>query len=485
MKKTSAFEWNHQAGEAFHDLKHVLSTAPVLAVSAMKEPLLLYIAVTSHVVNMVLAVECPEEGKAQPVQRPVYYLSEVLSLSKQNYRQYQKMCYDVYLAAKKLKHYFQEHTITVAFREWEARDANMATYRFLVQQLFNDFDGCSIPGPTDPGPASGPAGSISGAAVPVPSSGAAGSIPVAAVPGSANAGLGDAEPALAEVAVLTIVTAPSWAQPILAFLESSKPPVDEVETRQVQRWALAYTIINNELINRSAIGVFQRCVEPDKGHEILLDIHQGECGHHAASRALVAKAFRYDFYWPTALEDTERLVLKFEGCQRFSKSGHQPASALQTITITWPFAVWGLDMVGPFKTTQDGMTHLLVAMDKFTKWIKARPIKKLDGPTPVRFLMDIAVRYDVPHNIITDNSTNFAKGALAQYCSTSGIRLNLASIADPQSNGQVERANDLILAGIKLIRLQRVQHPSAPCPRLRLWQRRGQGPDELARLPEH
>ena len=55
----------------------------------------------------------------------------------------------------------------------------------------------------------------------------------------------------------------------------------------------------------------------------------------------------------------------------------------------------------------------------------------------------------MPNSIITDNDTNFAKGALAQYCSVSGTRLDLASIAHPQSNGQVERANGLILSGIK------------------------------------
>ena len=58
-------------------------------------------------------VQRPEEGRAQLVQRPVYYLSEVLSSSKQNYPHYQKMCYGVYFAAKKPKPYFQEHPITV------------------------------------------------------------------------------------------------------------------------------------------------------------------------------------------------------------------------------------------------------------------------------------------------------------------------------------------------------------------------------------
>ena len=64
-------------------------------------------------------------------------------------------------------------------------------------------------------------------------------------------------------------------------------------------------------------------------------------------------------------------------------------------------------------------------------------------------MKDIAVRYGMPNSIITDNGTNFAKGALEQYCSVSGIRLDLAFVAHTQSNGQVERANGLILAGVK------------------------------------
>ena len=106
-------------------------------------------------------------------------------------------------------------------------------------------------------------------------------------------------------------------------------------------------------------------------------------------------------------------------------------------------------MADPFKTTRGGMTHLLVAVDKFTKWIGAKPTKKLNGPTAVTFIADITTRYGVLHSIITDNGTNFAKGALARFCATQGIWLDLASVAHLQSNGQVERANGLILSGIK------------------------------------
>ena len=103
MKKTSPFEWNDKADKVFQDLKHMLSTAPVLAAPTDKVSLLLYIAATSRAVSTVLVVERPEKGKIQAVQHLVYYLSEVLSNSKQNYPHYQKMCYDVYLTAKQLQ----------------------------------------------------------------------------------------------------------------------------------------------------------------------------------------------------------------------------------------------------------------------------------------------------------------------------------------------------------------------------------------------
>jgi hypothetical protein len=149
----------------------------------------------------------------------------------------------------------------------------------------------------------------------------------------------------------------------------------------------------------------------------------------------VAKAFRHGFYWPTAKQNAEQLVKQCNGCQRFSKHRNTPAAALKTIPLTWLFAVWGLDMVGPFKTAPGGLTHLLVAVDKFTKWIEAKPIKKLDGSSTIKFFNEIITRYGVPHSIITDNGTNFAKGVFADYYGKKGIQLDLASVAHPQTNG--------------------------------------------------
>jgi hypothetical protein len=54
------------------------------------------------------------------------------------------------------------------------------------------------------------------------------------------------------------------------------------------------------------------------------------------------------------------------------------------------------------------MTHILVMVDKFTKWIEVKSISKCDVHTTVKFLKDIILRYGVPHGIITDNGSNFA-----------------------------------------------------------------------------
>ena len=107
------------------------------------------------------------------------------------------------------------------------------------------------------------------------------------------------------------------------------------------------------------------------------------------------------------------IVDKCAGCQFYSNMYHKPAFALRIIPLVWPFAVLGLDMVGPFKTGASGFTHLLVAVDKFTKWIEAKPIKNLGAGTAVSFIKELIFTYGVPHSIITDNGSNFDSDELS------------------------------------------------------------------------
>jgi hypothetical protein len=67
------------------------------------------------------------------------------------------------------------------------------------------------------------------------------------------------------------------------------------------------------------------------------------------------------------MTDTKDLVKRCKGCQFFAKQQHLPAQALRTIPSSWPFALCGLDSVGPFHTTPGGYRLILIAVDKFTK----------------------------------------------------------------------------------------------------------------------
>ena len=157
-------------------------------------------------------------------------------------------------------------------------------------------------------------------------------------------------------------------------------------------------MINNELYRNSVTKLPQRCISEEEGRLILQDIHSGECRHHASSQTLVAKAFRAGFFWPNALRDAKNIVDHCRGCQFYTNRPHKPASELKTIPLAWPFAVWGLNMIGPLRTGKYGFTHILVAVDKFTKWIEAKPIKALDSATSVSFIQGIIHRFCVPHD---------------------------------------------------------------------------------------
>jgi hypothetical protein len=100
LKKSDTFVWSDEADSALNDLKKMFQVAPILAMPKDKEPMILYTVATSHIISVVMVVEWKEEGQEYPVQRPVYYLSEVLFESKQRYPQYHKLVYAMFMAQR-------------------------------------------------------------------------------------------------------------------------------------------------------------------------------------------------------------------------------------------------------------------------------------------------------------------------------------------------------------------------------------------------
>jgi transposase InsO family protein len=91
----------------------------------------------------------------------------------------------------------------------------------------------------------------------------------------------------------------------------------------------------------------------------------------------------------------------------------------------------------------------MVAIDKFSKCIEVRPLANIKSEQTVAFFMDIIHRFGVPNSIITDNGTQFKAKKFLDFYNDHHIRVDWSAVAHPRSNGQVERANDVILQGLK------------------------------------
>jgi hypothetical protein len=106
-------------------------------------------------------------------------------------------------------------------------------------------------------------------------------------------------------------------------------------------------------------------------------------------------------------------------------------------------------MIGPLPTTPGGFDRVLVAIDKFTKWIEVKPVTCPKADRVLNFLDELVHRYGLPHRIITDLGSNFNNHQFWEYYENSGIDVRYVSVAHPRANGQVERTNGMVLDALK------------------------------------
>ena len=106
--------------------------------------------------------------------------------------------------------------------------------------------------------------------------------------------------------------------------------------------------------------------------------------------------------------DVVELVKKCDKCQRFRNVQQLPAEKLTMIASLWPFAQWGIDIVGPLPQGKGQVKFLLVAIDYFTKWVEAKTLAKITEARIRSFVWkNIICRFGIPRTITTDNGRQF------------------------------------------------------------------------------
>ncbi|RDY10104.1 Pro-Pol polyprotein, partial [Mucuna pruriens] len=211
----------------------------------------------------------------------------------------------------------------------------------------------------------------------------------------------------------------SWRDQIINYLRANTTLNDPQEARRIKREAAKYVLITSQLYKQGEA----------KAERAIKEVHEGACRSHIGGRALASKIPCVRFYWSTLKRDNLEFIKKCDKCQRYVDQYQAPPKQLHSMTLPWPFYMWGVDILGPFP---------LAPMDYFTKWIEVEPVS-----------MITIEKVKLPIVIVSDNGTQFAVRVVADFCAQYGINQSFTLVGHPQSNGQAEAANRVILKGLR------------------------------------
>ncbi|KAL5560858.1 hypothetical protein UlMin_030605 [Ulmus minor] len=547
LRKGKDFIWTSNCEQSFQDLKSYLGRPPLLSMPHEGDSLILYLAVSKGAVSSALVRE--EDG----IQWPIYYTSKSLLDAETRYPEIEKLALALMVAARKLRPYFQAHTIIIptkfllkqVFQKPEASDfITEFTYtpkmsEKLMTQTQNSqwklyVDGSS----TETSSGAGiilvsPDGvklscavrfkfkatnnqaeyeallsglrlakEVSARHLTIYSDSqlvisqvnsefqAKGekmasylekakeamnqfdTVTIIQVPRAENTnadalarlatGLEERLLKIVPIEILevpsidkpgqvgSVVVRPCWMDPIISFLRDGTLPADKFEAHRLRFRSARYFLDKGKLYKKGFLSPSLLCLDEDRGKFTLEEVHAGVYGNHSSGRTLAHRILRQGYYKPTIQTDSLDFVRKCNKCQRFSAIPRQAPEDLTTVTSPWPFAKWGIDLIGPLPTARGQLKYAVVAIDYYTKWVEAEALAKITEQNVTAFIWkNIVCRFSVPRELVSDHGTQFENEKLQSICDRLGIKKIFSSPAHPKSNGQVEAVNKTIKQTLK------------------------------------
>ncbi|RVW21938.1 hypothetical protein CK203_101097 [Vitis vinifera] len=191
-----------------------------------------------------------------------------------------------------------------------------------------------------------------------------------------------------------------WTEDIIRYLRTGTLPEEPKQAHKIQVQAARFTLIRGHLYKRSFTGPYLRCLN-----------------HSEALHAPVP---------------------------------HVPSETLKPISGPWPFAQWGMDIIGPLPTAPAQKKFLLVATDYFNKWVEVEAYASIKDRDVTKFVWkNIICRFGIPQTIIADNGPQCDNIAFRNFCSELNIRNSYSTPRYPQSNGQAEATNKTLITALK------------------------------------
>jgi len=211
----------------------------------------------------------------------------------------------------------------------------------------------------------------------------------------------------------------------------------------LRRLATKFILNGEVLYKRNHDMVFLRCVDAKEAELILKEVHEGSFGTHMNGHSMARKILRTGYFWLTMENDCYIHVRKCLKCQKYADNINVSPTALNVLSAPWPFFMWGIDVIGAIEPkASNGHRFILVAIDYFTKWVKAVSYANVTRKVVAKFIKrEIICRYGLPSKIITDNATNLNNKVISELCEEFKIQHHNSTPYRPKMNGAVEAAN--------------------------------------------
>jgi ribonuclease HI len=224
-----------------------------------------------------------------------------------------------------------------------------------------------------------------------------------------------------------------------------------VADRKVRCQALKYTLLGEDLYQRTIDGLLLKCLDEEQAKVAMGKVHEGMCGTHQSAHKMKGVIKRVGFYWPTVRGDYFKYFRGCEACQRFWDIQAAPASVLHPIIKPWPFLGWGLYFISEIHpVSSKGHRYVLAATDCFIKWAEAVPLRSMTHKEVIHFVSEHIMHiFELPQMLTTNQGSAFISHQFKEYAASLKIKLLSSSPYYAQANGQTESSNKILIRLIK------------------------------------
>lgn len=224
-------------------------------------------------------------------------------------------------------------------------------------------------------------------------------------------------------------------------------------TTGLQRQAKNYVIRNDILYRKNSNSngkLYLLVIPPPLRHDVMTSLHSEPLSGHLGFAKTYDK-IQLRFYWIGMRKDVAKFCKLCVDCQTRKGQPGVNTGKLQPLNPGQIFHRWGIDLLGPFTTSSQGMKRIVVATEYATRFALTRALPSGKAADVAKFIYEcIICQFGAPLAILSDQGVEFQAGLTKELLRCMGVNPQTASSMHPQTNGLTERLNKTLAAMLSM-----------------------------------